>query len=158
MILFSLQYNQTIYRKVSKNPYLSEVNIAKSPIKLNEQDIIRELKPVQEAIFNKKNTQLLERFDKAYSQKLVVTAPLKLIKPALAGQIDTLIINQQANNLENSMNNDLQKKTDVNLPDNLMNDLADTVFENQGHVWLLPNEKMPVKTEAVAILRYQNNN
>lgn len=56
------------------------------------------------------------------------------------------------------MNNDLQKKTDVNLPDNLMNDLADTVFENQGHVWLLPNEKMPVKTEAVAILRYQNNN
>lgn len=158
MILFSLQHNQTIYRKVSKNPYLSEVNIAKSPIKLNEQDIIRELKPVQEAIFNKKNTKLLERFDKAYSQKLVVTAPLKLIKPALAGQIDTLIINQQANNLENLMNNDLQKKIDVNLPDNLMNDLADTVFENQGHVWLLSNEKMPVKTEAVAILRYQSNN
>ncbi|MDN6028297.1 MAG: hypothetical protein L0I02_00570 [Lactobacillus sp.] len=144
IILFALPHNQAVYRKISKLPHLIELNIPKSPRHLSEAELLVAITPLENKLASQQHTELMTRFDRATSKQLTTTDPLKLIRPALAGRIDTLLINDKV----------ISDESAHGLPDNLMDDLADVVVGAKGTVQILSSAEMPDRSLAAGILRF----
>ncbi len=105
----------------------------------------------------KKTNKLLERYELERSKFLGSEDLAQIARAALENRVDTLLIeadrikpgkiNWETGELERG---DLE---DLDLHD-ILDDLAQMVFKNKGQVVVLPKERMPSTTGAVAIYRF----
>ncbi|MFC6293788.1 hypothetical protein ACFQH1_00795 [Lactiplantibacillus daoliensis] len=154
LILMGLPTNQATYRKLSKNPYLSQhLMVDRSPSGLTTAEIQTATEPVQTKWHTQLADILLERYDDAKSRQLAIDDPFDMITPALHGRIDTLIVADDAQ-VSGTMNSDGLQTTGMALPDNLIDDLVDVVMSKQGQIRIIPSDRMPTETAALALLRY----
>lgn len=154
LILMGLPVNQAMYRKLSKNPYLSQhLMVDRSSNGLTTAEIQTATEPVQTKWHTQLADILLERYDTAKSRQLTLDDPFDMITPALHGRIETLIIAADAQ-VSGTMTADGLQATGIALPDNLIDDLVDVVMSKQGQIRIIPAERMPVETAALALLRY----
>ncbi|MFC6182623.1 baeRF6 domain-containing protein [Lactiplantibacillus daowaiensis] len=155
LILIGLGHNQAVYRKLSKNPYLSQhLMLEQSPNGMDLTAMQAAVKPIQTKWHTQLTDILLSRYDQAKSRQLAIDDPFDMIRPALAGQIDTLIIADDAQVSGTLHPSDGTVTTDLPLPDNLIDDLVDEVMSKQGQIRIIPASRMPVETAALALLRY----
>jgi len=155
LILMGLPHNQSLFRQINKNPYLSEyLSIPKSPKNLS----LGAIQTATEAIQTKWHTQLadimLDRYDKAQSKQLALSDPFGMIKPALSGRIEMLIVASSANVAGTLPSTEVLLDDPIAQPDNLIDDLVDVVMAKNGQVRIIPADKMPTNTGALALLRY----
>ncbi|CAJ1225382.1 hypothetical protein [Lactiplantibacillus xiangfangensis] len=155
LILMGLPHNQSLFRQINKNPYLSEyLSIPKSPKNLS----LGAIQTATEAIQTKWHTQLadimLDRYDKAQSKQLALSDPFGMIKPALSGRIEMLIVASSANVAGTLPSTEVLLDDPIAQPDNLIDDLVDVVMAKNGQVRIIPADKMPTDTGALALLRY----
>lgn len=141
LVLFALPENQSLFRPLAKNIYLAEhLTIERSPISLTNSELTTALKPLQ----TKWQAELLsivhERYDLAANQKLIVSEPEELRNAALAGQIDTLLIDQA--------------QLTGTTPDWLL-EICDQVLRYQGRVRIFPTADYPAAEAVTAIKRYR---
>ncbi|VDG21428.1 baeRF6 domain-containing protein [Lactiplantibacillus mudanjiangensis] len=155
LILIGLPHNQAVFRKLSKNPYLSQhLMLDQSPNGLDLPALQEAVKPLQDKWHTQLTDILLSRYDQAQSRKLALADPFDMIKPALAGRIDTLIVASNAQVSGTLNTTDGSVDTDLPLPDNLIDDLVDEVLSKQGQIRMIPADRMPTETAALALLRY----
>lgn len=155
LILMGLPHNQSLFRQINKNPYLSEyLSIPKSPKNLS----LGAIQTATEAIQTKWHTQLadimLDRYDKAQSKQLALSDPFGMIKPALSGRIEMLIVASSANVAGTLPSTEVLLDDPIAQPDNLIDDLVDVVMAKNGQVRIIPADRMPTNTGALALLRY----
>ena len=154
LILMGLPHNQAVFRKLSKNPYLSQhLMIERSPNGLSLAEIAVAATPVQNQWRTGLTDILLDRYDQAQSRQRALNDPFDMIRPALDGRIDTLIVAANAQ-VGGTIKPDGSVQTDLQLPDNLIDDLVDVVMSRQGQVRIIPADRMPIETAALALLRY----
>ena len=154
LVLMGLPTNQAAFRKLSKNPYLSQhLMVDRSPNGLTTADIQTATEPVQTKWHTQLADILLERYDDANSRQLALADPFEMITPALHGRIDTLIVADNAQ-VSGTMSATGLATTGNALPDNLIDDLVDVVMSKQGQIRIIPADRMPVETAALALLRY----
>ncbi|MFD0897029.1 baeRF6 domain-containing protein [Loigolactobacillus binensis] len=141
LILFALPENQSLFRQLAKNPYLAEhLTLERSPLNLSQSELTAAIKPLQA----KWQTELLaivsERYELAINQKLITADHEELRTAALAGQIDTLLINQ----------------TQLTAPvaDWLL-EICDQTLRYQGRVRIFPAADYPATEAITAIKRYR---
>ena len=155
LILMGLPHNQAVFRAVNKNPYLSQhLMINKSPKNLTVGAMQTATEPVQTMWHTQLADILLERYDQAKSRQLALADPFDMIKPALSGRIDTLIVAADANVAGSLPAADVQLNDPIAAPDNLIDDLVDVVIAMNGQIRIIPADRMPVETAALAIMRY----
>ncbi|AVK64391.1 hypothetical protein C5Z26_09800 [Lactobacillus sp. CBA3606] len=155
LILMSLGNNQAAFRKLSKNPYLSQhLLIETSPNGLSLTEIQAATTPIQTKWHTELTDILLTRYDNAKSRQLALDDPFDMIKPALAGRIDTLIVATDAQVSGTITASGQVQTTELRMPDNLIDDLVDVVMSKQGQIRIIPAKRMPVETAALALLRY----
>ncbi|ETY75333.1 hypothetical protein [Lactiplantibacillus fabifermentans] len=155
LILMGLSHNQAVFRKLSKNPYLSQhLMIDKSPNGLNLADIQTATMPVQDKWHHQLTDILLERYDTAKSRQRALDDPFDMITPALHGRIDTLIVADDAQVSGTLMPDGHVETGELTMPDNLIDDLVDVVMSKQGQIRIIPADRMPTETAALALLRY----
>lgn len=77
-----------------------------------------------------------------------------MVKPALSGRIDTLIVAADANVAGGLPTTTVEQSDPVAAPDNLIDDLVDVVMAMNGQIRIIPADRMPVETAALAIMRY----
>ncbi|KLD57338.1 hypothetical protein WP50_34560, partial [Lactiplantibacillus plantarum] len=87
---------------------------------------------------------LLERYDQAKSRQLALADPFDMIKPALSGRIDTLIVAADAN-VAGSLPCPLYTSTNPrDEPGNRMQYSVDVVIAMKGQIRIIPADRMPV--------------
>jgi len=150
-----LPHNQAVFRAINKNPYLSQhLMIDKSPNNLTLAEMQTATEPVQTKWHTQLAAILLERYDQAKSQQLAMDDPFDMIRPALNGQIDTLIVAADAQVAGSLPATDVGMTEPLAAPDNLIDDLVDVVMARNGQIRIIPADRMPTETAALAIMRY----
>ncbi|MFL2029974.1 baeRF6 domain-containing protein [Loigolactobacillus zhaoyuanensis] len=141
LVLFALTENQSLFRQLARNPYLAEhLTIERSPLNLTNGTLASELEPLQTEWQAELLAIIRERYDLAVSQKLVTTEREELRTAALAGQIDTLLIDRES----------------ITSPaaDWLL-EICDQVLRYQGRVRIFPTADYPANESVAAIKRYR---
>lgn len=155
LILMGLPHNQAVFRAINKNPYLSQhLMIDKSPSNLTLGAMQTATEPVQTKWHTQLADIMMERYDQAQSRQLAIDDPFDMIKPALSGRIDTLIVAADANVAGGLPTTTVEQPDPVAAPDNLIDDLVDVVMAMNGQIRIIPADRMPVETAALAIMRY----
>ncbi|MFB9770684.1 baeRF6 domain-containing protein [Lactiplantibacillus modestisalitolerans] len=155
LILMGLPHNQALFRQLTQNPHLSAVlKIDQSPNNLSPAAVLTATTPVQSQWHTHMADILLARYDQAIGQKRALADPFDMIKPALNGRVSTLIVAADAQVDGTIPATDVMLTEPLALPDNLIDDLVDVVMAANGQVRIIPAERMPANTSALAILRY----
>lgn len=155
LILMGLPHNQAVFRTISKNPYLSQyLMIDRSPKNLSIAAMQTATEPIQSKWHTQMADILLERYDQSQSRQLALKDPFNMIKPALSGRIDTLIVAVDANISSTLPSANIQLDDPIAAPDNLIDDLVDVVLAMNGQIRIIPADRMPTETTVIAIMRY----
>lgn len=157
LILVTLDEYHGIFRNISHNPFLMEKGIKIAYDTLTMDELREAAWEVIEPFYLEKTNKLLERYELERSKFLGSEDLAQIARAALENRVDTLLIeadrikpgkiNWETGELERG---DLE---DLDLHD-ILDDLAQMVFKNKGQVVVLPKERMPSTTGAVAIYRF----
>lgn len=140
VILFALPENQSLFRQINKNPYVSEqLSIQKSPLNLSLTQLESEIAPLQKQWQAGLVAILQDRYDAARSQQLALSDRTEILEAARMGRIDTLLIS---------------RSEVLTAPSDWLLELSDQVLQYQGRVRILPEDDYPATEPVVAIARY----
>lgn len=143
--LFALPENQTMFKKVAKNPYYrSEVAISASPAQLTLKEIEEGAKKLSDELAANEAKGYNRLLDKKFIDQLVDIVPA-----AKEGKISHLFI--AISNLVDGFGEDPETEYDRR---QVLNELADNVLTNGGQVFILEQKDAPDEKSLVAILRY----
>ncbi|WP_375179843.1 baeRF6 domain-containing protein [Enterococcus rotai] len=143
--LYALPENQTLFKKISKNPYLTtDASVSLSPAQVSFQDIEKgslkinqELEALETASYN----QLL---DKKFADQLVDIVPA-----SAEGKVSHFFI---------STSNFVNETTDMSTEEfdrrKVLNKVTDNVLKTGGKVFVLDQKASPDEKTLLAILRY----
>ena len=143
--LFALPENQTMFKKVAKNPYYrSEVAISASPAQLTLKEIEEGAKKLSDELADNEAKGYNRLLDKKFIDQLVDIVPA-----AKEGKISHLFV--ATSNLVDGFGEDPETEYDRR---QVLNELADNVLTNGGQVFILEQKDAPDEKSLVAILRY----
>ncbi len=157
LILFALPEYHHVFKQHSKNVYLLNDGIKKSPHELKINDLKKEAWHIIEPRYQEKIETLTNRYDKAYQQDLAHDKLPLIAKAAITGRVDTLIVEafRQVPGRIDENNGMLIPKNQQNTKfDDALDDLIDIVYQNGGRVVVIPETSMPTDTGACAIYRF----
>lgn len=157
LFLVALDEYHTPFHNISNNPYLQKegIKIAFDAVAENE---LKELAwEVIEPIYLAKTRKLVERFEVARARDMGTDQIAEISRAAIANRVECLLIeadqiypgkvNRETGALERS--DSMEPGSD-----DVLDDLAEIVFENHGEVVVLPKERMPSDSGIAAIYRY----
>ncbi|MGX7197301.1 baeRF6 domain-containing protein [Enterococcus olivae] len=143
--LFALPENQTMFKKVAKNPYYdATVAVSASPAQLSLNDLEKGAEQINEELTKKEVSvyhQLVERKNFDQLSDIRQAAPL--------GRIAQLFI--ATSNLIDGFGENPEVEYDWR---QVLNTLADDTISNSGEVFILDEKDAPGEKELFAVLRY----
>lgn len=152
LIIFSVEENQTVFKNISKNKFLSDVTINGSASGLNAQAIEKKVAETISQLNKDKKDRLLSELNETSPENKIGNIPDDLVSTSLEGRIDTLYlqndyeipgtITEDGRYQENDSRNDFIKL------------LVKNVFDANGKVYIFEEEDMPENTPIAAKLRY----
>ncbi len=157
LILFALPEYHHVFKNHSKNIYLLEEGIKKSPHELKMKELKKEAWNIIEPRYQQRIKELTNRYEKAYQQDLAHDKLPLIAKAAITGRVETLIVEafRQIPGRIDEQNGMLVPKSQHNTKvDDALDDLIDIVYQNGGTVVVIPEESMPTDTGACAVYRF----
>lgn len=157
LLLAALPENQSIFRRVSHNPFLvaEGVNIHPDALPI---DALRDLAwRVVEPQYLARLAELVEKFEGARSKGLGADELAQVVKAAEAGRVATLLIEAdrevpgRIDAATGQIEFDNLANTGV---DDVLDDLGALVLKKGGYIVIVPAERMPTETGIAAIYRY----
>lgn len=156
VILFGLPENQTIFKQVAKSSLIDEqLHIDLSPAKTDFYEVEKQVLDLMPRWFDGMLADLKQEYDRATSRQLMLDDPYNIVEPVMNHQVEQLIIHEEAH-VQGLLLDDgiLITNTAEAKQNNLLNDLAIFTILRGGKVITLPADKMPTKSNTVALLRY----
>lgn len=157
LILVALTEYHTLFHNISRNPLLMKEGIRVAYDSLTVDELRDSVWEKIEPLYLEKTITLVDNYEMARSKFLGSDDLAQVARAALENNISTLLIEADRIipgkiNLETGelIRGDLESP---NL-DDILDDLAEMVFNNGGEVIVLPKERMPTDTGAAAIYRY----
>ena len=157
LILAALPQHHGLFRRVSRNPFLTAEGITMNPESASAEELRLRAWRVIEPRYHARLTALGEEFAQARSKDLGSDDIVQVAEAAAVGRVATLLIEA-----ESQIPGQLDRVTgriklgDLNHPqvDDLLDDLGDLVAERGGLVLVVPSEQMPTATGLAATYRY----
>lgn len=157
LFLVALDEYHTPFQKISNNPYLQKEGIKIAFDAVSEEKLKELAWEVIEPIYLEKTRVLVDRYESARARGKASEHIEEVAQAAISNRIECILIESDRMypgkvNLETGA----IEKADLNHPevDDLLDDLAEIVFKNNGEVVVLPKERMPSDTGVAAIYRY----
>jgi len=154
LILASLPEHQTLFRTSSKNPLLMTTGITQNAADLSPERLkelaCEALAPLQEELVK----DVLQRQQSAASSRKSNWELSEVIKDALDGKIDTLLLEENRIIKGRILTEERRLEYTEEGTDDILDDLAAIVIEKAGNIILLNKEDMPHTTGAVSINRF----
>ncbi|UJF15773.1 hypothetical protein LZ578_00805 [Jeotgalibaca sp. MA1X17-3] len=151
VILFALTENQAAFRDISKNKMLSEERIESSPSQLNDQQIEKEVAKLSERVIKERHNAVLSRYRETTPQYKLGDQLQDLVVASMEGRIEILFIDKNIE-VKGSINED--GILDYGGDNNLLNQVALSVMQKNGKVYVVERAQMPEMKDVAAILRY----
>jgi hypothetical protein len=157
LLLAALPENQSIFRRVSHNPFLVAEGIDIHPDAL-PIDALRDLAwRVVEPQYLARLAELVEKFEGARSKGLSADELAQVAKAAEAGRVSTLLIeaDREVPGRIDAATGQIEFDNLANPEvDDVLDDLGALVLKKGGHIVIVPAERMPTETGIAAIYRY----
>ena len=152
LIVYSVEENQSVFKEISNNRYLSDINITGSAASLSIPDIQKKVSETIKKINNSEREELLNRLREASPENRIENIPDDLTSASLQGRIDYLFLEKDFN-LPGSITEDgLYDETDDK--NDFIDQLVQNVLNSKGIVYIFEHEDMPENTPIAATLRY----
>ncbi len=157
LMLATLGEHHTMFRTVSKNPFLIPEGIALNVDAL-EVDALRALAwQHMEPVYLARLAALVDAYHTASANELASDELQTVAMAALAGRVATLLV-EADREIPGRIDVDtgaveLADGADASI-DDLLDDLAESVLRTQGDVVIVPTERMPTRTGVAAIYRF----
>lgn len=155
--LVALDEHHHVFHELSKNPLLQEEGIKKDYQALNFNELRDKAWHMLEPIYIEKTNELVERFETARAQDKGSDDIAQVARAAAEGRIDRVLLDADTvyPGKINMETGELYDK-DLENPevDDVLDDIAEIVFKQDGEVIVVPAERMPSDTGVAAIYRY----
>jgi len=156
LILVSLKEYHSLFKQISKNPYLLNNGIDCSYESLKSEQLTENALKIIEPIYQKKIKDLADSYETAKSNSLGSDNLVRIAKAAFENRIKTFFIEE--NKIVPGKIGDLGEIISGSMQDvecdDLLDDIAELVLKSKGEVIILTEEQMPGNTGAAAIYRY----
>lgn len=157
LLLAALPENQSIFGRVSHNPFLMAEGVDIYPDALSI-DALRDLAwRVVEPHYLARLAELVEKFEGARTKGLGADELAQVCKATEAGRVATLLIeaDREVPGRIDSATGQIEFDNLANPEvDDVLDDLGALVLKKGGHVVIVPAERMPTETGIAAIYRY----
>lgn len=157
LYLVALDENQSSFRKISKNKYLQKEGIKVSSQSMDIESLKKAAWEAMEESYLEKTRLLVEKFENARSQDKGSDDIAQVVRAATENKISHLLLESDrviAGSIDLETGNLLDANIEDPHIDDVLDDLAELVFKQQGEVLVLPKERMPSSTGLAAIYRY----
>ena len=145
LYLYALPENQTLFKKIAKNPYYDcSISVAASPAQATIQDIRSASEKIAAELTEKETASYNKLLDRKFLDQFTDISPA-----AADGKISHLFI---ATSLFVTENNEMSSEEYDRRK--LLNTIAYQVIQNGGQVFVLDQKAAPDEKSLAAILRY----
>ncbi|MGX7150444.1 hypothetical protein [Enterococcus ureasiticus] len=143
--LYALPENQTLFKKIAKNPYLvTDASVSLSPAQVSFQDIEKGAYKINQALETIETTAYNQLLDKKFVDQLVDIVPA-----SDEGKVSHFFI---------STANFVNETTDMSTEEfdrrKVLNKVTDNVLRTGGKVFVLDQKASPDEKTLLAVLRY----
>lgn len=157
VIILTLAEHQSQFRSISKNPYLLEEGISKSPESLDLDELEKTARKIIDDLNIEKIKEINESYALAKSKELASDDFVEIAKKAYEGRVQSIIIEEgkiipgkidtKSGNIE---------LCEIQKPgcNDILDQLAKIVLTNGGDVLVLNQDNMPSITGVAAIYRF----
>ena len=158
LILAALPEHHHRFHELSHNPFLMDESLDVHPDSLDSNDAFRQrIWQTVEPRYLERLTGLVEVFGSSQSRGLADDELAAVARAVVAGRVASLLIEARREipgRLDAATGALELDEIDHPELDDVLDDLAATVFKMGGDVIVVPTERMPSKTGAAAIYRY----
>ncbi|EOZ96803.1 hypothetical protein A33Q_2113 [Indibacter alkaliphilus LW1] len=159
LVLAGVDYLVPIFKEASKYNHLMEGHVSGAFEEKDMMTLHQKSWELAAPLFESERLKRKESFSQKAAEGLAVSNDkLKVIKAALTGGVDTLLINRNHKHLFGSYDTE---KHQINVSEQqeseqhcLIDEAAAKVVEFKGKVYLTDEEQMPENAQVAAILRY----
>src|SRR5699024_9331964 len=152
LIVYSVEENQSVFKEISNNRYLSDVKIIGSAAGLNVPEIQKKAAETINKLNDSEREDLLTQLKEITPENRIENIPDDLTSASLQGRIDNLFL-QKDFTIPGSITDDgLYDENDER--NNFIHVLVQNVLNAKGNIYIFEHEDMPESTPIAATLRY----
>lgn len=157
LILAALPENQSLFRQISRNPFIVADGVTTHPDALSFEALRERAWQVIEPHYLARLAGLTEMFGAARAKGLGDDDLGRIGPNAVAGRIGTLLIEADRvvpGRIDTTTGENELKELGDPAVDDLLDDLAELVLKNRGEVVVVPAARMPAQSGIAAIYRF----
>jgi hypothetical protein len=157
LLVAALPEHLSLFRRISRNPFLMEEGIDTHPDALTIEDLRARAWQAVEPHYLTRLAGLTEMFGTARARELGDDDLARVARGAVAGRVSTLLIEadrHEAGRIDpvtGAIEFDDLADPEV---DDLLDDLGELVLKHGGQIVIVPTERMPTRTGIAAIYRF----
>jgi hypothetical protein len=157
LLLAALPENQSLFRRLSRNPFLLDEAIDGDPNALSLDDLRSRAWHAVEPHYLTRLVGLIESFEASRAHELGDADLARVARSAVGGRVGTLLIDADRH-IPGRLDAVTGEITydDLSNPttDDLLDDLGQLVLKQGGQIVIVPTERMPTQTGIAAIYRF----
>lgn len=157
LLLAALPENQSLFRRISRNPFLVNEEIDVHPDDISLDELRNRAWRTVEPQYLERLAGLVDQFGAARAAGRGDADLVQVTRNAVTGRVGTLLVEagRRIPGHINPTTGEIEFDEAMNPEiDDLIDDLAEIVLQNSGEVVVVPAERMPTKTGIAAIYRY----
>jgi hypothetical protein len=157
LLLATLPQNRSEFRRVSQNPFLTELTIDVHPNSVTTEELRVAAWKVLEPVYLQRLAALVERFGTARANHSGSADVADVAAAAVAGRVETLLIEAERvmpGRVDFETGRVYEGSLERTEMGDVLDDLGEQVLRTGGEVVVVPAERMPNGSGLAAIYRY----
>lgn len=157
LVLAGVDELMPIYRETNEYPHLVEENVSGNPQEMNLDSLHAKALEIVLPLFTAERQQAVERFNNQRGSALTEDSLEVIVPAAEAGRIEILFVQQDRHqwgrydaSTHQAHLHEQRQESSVNLIDLAV----EQTLKNEGQVYFLPEDEMPIQARAAALFRY----
>jgi len=158
LVLCGLDSYQSLYRRISRYPYLAEHGVESNGAQMSLAEIHTKVWPIVSNLFQSRETAVLSEYTRLITSGRVTDNLHAIAQAAVQGRVRQLLIAEETQlwgRLDRA-NGDIRLHTSQQdtRDDDILDDIAEEVLSRGGEILLLPAARLPGASPIAALLRW----
>lgn len=157
LVLVALPENQSLFRRISRNPFLMAEGVEADPGSIPTDELRKRVWTVVERRYLERLADIVGRFRAALGTGLATDDIDKVAAAAHAGRVETLLVDatlRLGGRIEPGTGRIERDELADPEVDDVLDDVGELVMKNGGEWIIVPPERMPTQRGVAAIFRY----
>lgn len=157
VFLVALDENHALFQQVSKNKHVRKQGIKADYQSMSLKELQNTAWDILEPLYIEKTYDLVQEFENAKARNQASDDIAQIVRAASEGRIRRVLIEADKvypGQVDKTTGELKEARLDHPEIDDVLDDITELVFQQNGEVVVIPNERMPSNTGAAATYRY----